>query len=271
MEDEQQLFQRAHDGDREALEELLRQHEQRIYRYGLRMCGDEDAAREVLQRTLLTAFEQIGTFRGEARLSTWLFAIARSVCGRLHRRTRSAPLHDMALDADEAPVLVSHDLEPEESAQRAELAELVGAAIAGLPPSYREAVVLRDVEGLAAEEVALTLGLQIPALKSRLHRGRQMLKVSLAALLRDGAGPGGAQPCPQLLARLNALEGRPVDRSACAEIEQHLDACETCRVALGDLREAASLCRRLPGDDVPDAVKRAVRTALREAVSRPPA
>ena len=82
-----ELITRSQAGDRAALEELLRRHEKQVYRFGLRMCGDEEAAKEVLQGTLLSAFQQIGAFRSEARVSTWLFSIARSFCARQHRRS----------------------------------------------------------------------------------------------------------------------------------------------------------------------------------------
>jgi len=99
-----ELWNRARAGDRAALDRLLRLHEKRVYRFGLRMCGDEEAAREVLQSTLLAAFRRLDSFRGDARLSTWLFAIARSFCSRQHRRTRSAPVHEVPLDAPDSDV-----------------------------------------------------------------------------------------------------------------------------------------------------------------------
>ena len=70
------LIDAARAGDRAALEELLARYEPRIYRFGLRMCGDEEAAREVLQETLLAAFRNLPGFRGDASLSTWLYQIA---------------------------------------------------------------------------------------------------------------------------------------------------------------------------------------------------
>lgn len=85
--EERELLELARAGDAQALERLLAKHEKQVYRFGLRMCGSEDAAREVLQETLLAAFKHIHSFRGEARLSTWLYQLARSFCLR-SRRTR---------------------------------------------------------------------------------------------------------------------------------------------------------------------------------------
>ena len=95
---EAELLDAVRAGQRDALEELLERHEPQIYRFGLRMCGTEDAAREVLQQTLLTAFRGLRSFRGDAALSTWLYQIARSFCIKSRRRrvdepeeTRSGP------------------------------------------------------------------------------------------------------------------------------------------------------------------------------------
>ncbi len=72
------LLTKAHAGDARAIEQLLAKHEQRVYRYGLRMCANEDDARDVLQETLIAAYKNLGSFRGDSKLSTWLYQIARS-------------------------------------------------------------------------------------------------------------------------------------------------------------------------------------------------
>jgi RNA polymerase sigma-70 factor (ECF subfamily) len=262
---EREQWQRAQAGDRAALEALLRQHEKAVYRFGLRMCGDEDAAKEVLQSTLLSAFENLSSFRGEARLSTWLYTLARSHCARLHRRTRSAPLHDVDLDGAEAPELPAQ-ADQAQSSMQAEMARLVAAAIALLPESQREAVVLKDVEDLSLDEAAGVAELAIPAFKSRLHRAREQLKQNLAALLQEQPD-AGVTACPELQATLRAVRGSDVDRAACKAIEDHLAACAVCRDRMGPLQDAAALCRRLPNGSVPEPVQRAVRTALTHALA----
>lgn len=266
--EERALWDRAREGDRDALDRLLRDHERRIYRFGLRMCGDEEAAREVLQRTLLTAFEQIGSFRGDARISTWLYSIARSACSRLHRRTRSAPVHDIPLDAPAGVLtLESHEPDPGRAAEQSEMAELVAAAIDALSDSHREIVLLRDVEGLSAEEAAQATGLAIPALKSRLHRGRQQLKENLAILIGErGGAVNGGKPCARLVEELSHQVGATIDHSACQAIERHMEGCPSCARSFAGLRDAASLCRRLSGTEVPEPVQRAVRAALTDAL-----
>lgn len=262
-----ELVTRAQAGDRAAVEELLRRHEKQVYRFGLRMCGDEEAAKEVLQGTLLSAFQQIGSFRSEARVSTWLFSIARSFCARQHRRTRSAPLHDVPIESAGETLPAEESAAPDEELSRQQMAELVAAAIHLLPASYREAVVLRDVEGLSAEEAADVLGIGVRNLKSRLHRGRNLMKAHLAVLLgEEGRDIGGAKACPELARRLMNVGSDEVDQRACEAIESHLDECGSCAGAFGNLKATASLCRKLPGDEVPPAVQRAVRSELLRAL-----
>lgn len=264
---EQRIWDLARAGDRDAIDEVLRRHEKTIYRFGLRLCGDEEAAREVLQRTMLAAFEQLGTFRGDAKFSTWLYSLARSACSRIHRGTRSAPIHDVGLDAPYAPVLLDESLSPDRHAEVSQLADVVAVAISMLPDNYREAVVLRDVEGLPADEAAEVAKVGVPALKSRLHRGREMLRSTLVTLMREGEGViGGARACPKLAEELARIEPGEVDQAACKSIEAHIAECAECADALGDLRDAAALCRRLPSDEVPAPVQRALRSVITEAL-----
>jgi len=171
------LIAAAQTGDRSAIDELLERYESRIYRFGLRMCGDEESARDVLQDTLLAAFRNLTGFRGEASLSTWLYQIARSYCIKARRGPRPpAPLADDVPDREPPPDLQAH---------AREIGEALAAAIAALPADQREAVVLRDVQGLSADEAARVAGIEIRALKSRLHRARLALRERLTAAAID--------------------------------------------------------------------------------------
>lgn len=258
-------LKRAQEGDRQAMDALLRAHEESVYRFGLRMCGNEDAAKEVLQRTLLTAFERIDQFRGDARLSSWLYALARSHCSRLHRRDRSAPLHDVPLDVPAQAPQLPAERDPSQELMQAEMAQLVATAISLLPERQREAVVLKDVEDLSLDDASSVVGLDLPAFKSRLHRAREQLKLNLAALLQEQPA-SGLTACPELQRALATARASSVDQAVCRAIEDHLKECTSCRDRMGPLQDAASLCRRLPGGQVPEPVQRAVRTALQNAV-----
>jgi RNA polymerase sigma-70 factor (ECF subfamily) len=252
-----QLLGAVRKGDRPAVEELLSRYEANIYRFGLRMCGNEEAAREVLQETLLAAFRNLSSFRGEAAVSTWLYQIARSFCIKERRGEHpTEPLEGRAAERLPEP-----SPSPDANAHGREIGAALAAAIAGLPPDYREVLVLRDVEGLSAEEAAAVVGVEVGALKSRLHRARAQLRTELAALL--GEGEVGPTPCPELAQELTAYAAAEIDQAACVRIEDHLSRCPRCAGACDALKRTVSLCRRIPGDEVPPPVRAAVRHAIR--------
>ncbi len=259
--DEPQLLARARTGDPAAIEALLARYEPQIYRFALRMCGDEDDARDTLQETLIAAFRGLPEFRGEARLSTWLYQIARSFCIKQRRPGASVKGGEPLSEG-----MASRDAEPDARAHAREIGLALAAAMSALAPPYREAVVLRDVEGLSAEEAAEVAGIEVANLKTRLHRGRMELRASLAALLGDDAV--GPAPCPELANELAAYVDADIDQAACAQVEAHLARCPRCAGACDALSRTVSLCRRIPGGDVPAPVRSAVRRALRAAIDR---
>lgn len=247
------LVEAARRGDRQAIDELLERYEPSIYRFGLRMCGDEETAREVLQETMLAAFRNLPGFRGDAALSTWLFQIARSFCIKQRRRPPLPPADDTDLpDAASPPDAQLH-------AQR--IGRALATAIAALPVEQREAIVLRDVEGLSAQEAAVVVGVEVGALKSRLHRARMALRERLANLVERGD-----EPCTELAQQLTAYAASEIDQAACEQIEAHLASCTRCAGACDALKRTVSLCKRLPGDAVPQEVRDAVRSAILDAI-----
>ena len=254
------LVTAARGGDRAAIEELLARYEPNIYRFGLRMCGNEDAAREVLQETLLAAFRYLPGFRGDAALSTWLYQIARSFC--IKERRGQHPT--LSLDDDGAPQLVDPAPQPDARAHAREIGEALSRAIAVLPPEQREVLILRDVEGLSAEEAAEVVGIEVGALKSRLHRARMALRTELAGILGTN---DTAEPCRELAQELTAYVGAEIDQATCVQIEKHLATCARCAGACDALKRTVSLCRRLPGDVVPAPVRTAVRDAIMATIS----
>ncbi len=258
------LITDARGGDRPAIDELLTRYEPSIYRFGLRMCGDEEAAREVLQETLLAAFRHLAGFRGDASLSTWLFQIARSFCIKERRGVR--PTH--SLDDAGSAELVDPAPAPDARVHAQEIGEVLSRAITKLAPEQREALILRDVEGMTAEHAAQVVGIEVGALKSRLHRARMALRGELAGLLGEDAN---AAPCPELAQELSAYVGAEIDQATCVQIESHLATCARCAGACDALKRSVSLCRRLPGNEVPAAVRAAVRGAILAAIGAPPA
>lgn len=245
---------RARGGDEKALESLLAIWEPRIYRFGLRMCGDADAAREVLQETLIAAFRGMSGFRGESEISTWLYALARSFCLRQRRQ-----LQPESLSTSQAHARKDPDELPDAATHARELGRVLQAALLSLGDAQREVVVLKDVEGLSAEAIARVLHEDVGAVKSRLHRARLALRERLRAVLEaDASAPG----CPELSEQLAAFAGGELDQSTCRVIEAHLSTCARCRGACDALKHTVSLCQQLPGGEVPAPVKAALRRLL---------
>ena len=245
--------------DGAAIDQLLSRYEQRVYRFGLRMCGNEADARDVLQETLLAAFRHLDGFREQASLSTWLYQVARSFCIKQRRRTVGEPARLESMEAHEVQQLVDQHPAADARAHAAEMGRLIQQAMLALPAEQREVLVLRDVEGLSAEEAAAVLELEVGALKSRLHRARMALKNQLATLLKEPADSGA---CPDLQLELAAYAASEIDQAACERLEKHLSTCPQCSAACDSLKRSVSMCRQLPGGKVPDSVREAVRSAL---------
>lgn len=180
------LVDAARRGDPAAMNQLLAEQQPRIYRFGLKLCREEQAAREVLQNTLVAAFKHLPEFHGRASLSTWLFQIARSFCMR-ERRPAWSGARTVPADAPEVRALETGAPGPDAVAHAREVGELLQAEIQALPHAERQALVLRDVEGLSAEEAAAATGIEVGALKSRLHRARRHLRRRLSAALGPDA------------------------------------------------------------------------------------
>jgi RNA polymerase sigma-70 factor (ECF subfamily) len=163
-------------GDRRAFEDLVRLQQHRVYGLALRMLGNPADAQDVAQEAFLRAHRGLAEFRGDARLSTWLYAIVSRLClNRLagsERRLNRQGEETLAQLPDAAPG-------PDQALERGELEEALHRAIAELPDERRIVVVLRDVEGLAYEEIAEVLDLPVGTVRSRLHRARLDLKEKL--------------------------------------------------------------------------------------------
>ncbi len=264
-----ELLTAARGGDRGALEALLLRYQAKVYRFGMKMCRDPEDAKDVLQDTLLTMARTVRDFRGASSLSTWLYTIARSFCIKKRRRAQSAAA---ATDRAHEAVLASAPHPgptPEQDIENRQLEAVLAQAIASLAPMYREVLVLRDLEGLTAPQVAEVLGLTVDAVKSRLHRARLTVRESLAPLLgiRDAALPARDRRCPDVLRLFSRhLEGE-ISADVCAEMQRHLEGCPRCREACASLQRTLDLCRTAPAPQVPESIQEAVRQNLRTALA----
>jgi RNA polymerase sigma-70 factor (ECF subfamily) len=231
------------------------------------MCGDSEDAKDVLQDTLLAAARTVGKFRGDSSLSTWLYTIARSFCIKKRRRSKFAPAEERSLDRDLIAVPSSMP-GPDELAARGEVKRGLATALEALDPSSREILILRDIEGLTAREVAEVTGASVDAIKSRLHRARAAVRERLAAVLGEATQPR-APGCPDVLTAFsNQLEG-DLEPRLCAELQEHIGGCAACRVTCDSLKRTLAVCASATGGPVPDAVRDAVRAALQAALQSP--
>jgi RNA polymerase sigma-70 factor (ECF subfamily) len=265
---DEELLTAARTGDRQALGDLLERHQARVYRFGMKMCGQPEDAQDVLQETLLAAARTIPDFRGASSISTWLYTIARSFCIKQRRVGKFEPQHVASLDAepDQAVEVADPARGPDEAAAGRQLQARLQEAIGTLEPMYREVLVLRDVEGLSAPEVGEVLGLTVEAVKSRLHRARVAVRERIAPFLggQEPGAPAPEAPCPDVLELFSRkLEGE-ISGSVCEELEQHIRGCARCAARCDSLRASLTLCRRAGDDKVPPRVEHSVRTALRK-------
>jgi RNA polymerase sigma-70 factor (ECF subfamily) len=175
-------------GDAGALEQLMRRHNQRLFRVARAILKDDDEAEDAVQDAYIAAYRAIGTFRATAKLSTWLTRIAINECyGRLRSRKRDAVV--FALPGSESTghdneVIVENQVDggeqPEDSASRGQLRAVLERTIDALPEQFRAVFILREVEELTVEETAACLDLPEATVRTRAFRARALLRESLA-------------------------------------------------------------------------------------------
>ncbi|MFQ5915672.1 MAG: RNA polymerase sigma factor [Nitrospinota bacterium] len=188
------ILARFRRGEVEAFDEIVLRYQDRVYNLIYRMSWDENEARDLVQETFLQAFRSFGNFRGESNVGTWLHRIAVNIFLKLKRQSRPEffeplPVEELELAGKEFPTLRSPT--PEEALEEKEGRTLLEKAIGKLPEEYRAILVLRDLEGRSAAEVAEILGLSVQAAKSRLHRARVFVRRELQRSATFGAESGG--------------------------------------------------------------------------------
>jgi RNA polymerase sigma-70 factor (ECF subfamily) len=176
----------------DAAEHLVERFGDRVYRLALRITGSNEDAEEAAQDALWTAARKIAMFKGESAFGSWLYRIAANAAYQ-KLRARRGMAREIALD-DVLPSLDGdgRHFEPmadwservDERALTGELREVLERAIEGLPPDYRTALVMHDVEGLSNPDIAETLGISLPAVKSRVHRSRLWVRKQLAEYMQ---------------------------------------------------------------------------------------
>ena len=178
--------------DPDAAERLLDRYGDRVYRLAVRITGSNEDAEEVTQDALWTVARKIGTFKGESAFGSWIYRIAANAAYQKLRtrksRARELLLDDLlpAFDDDGRHFEPMDDWSPrvDEQTLQGELRSVLEAAIDALPADYRTALVLHDVEGVSNPDIAATLGISLPAVKSRVHRSRLFVRKRLAEYMK---------------------------------------------------------------------------------------
>ena len=176
---EQKLIERASGGDPSAFNQLMAAHEKRMYAVALRMFANREDAQDCLQEAMLRVYRAIGGFKGQSSFSTWVYRITMNTCLDEMRRKKNkqAASLDGLLDQGWAPADESNM--PEKQAVKSELRREIQSAIRDLPEDMRSAVVLRDIQGMAYDEIAQVLDVNVGTVKSRISRAREKLRGKL--------------------------------------------------------------------------------------------
>ncbi len=186
---EAQLIARLRARDEIAFTEFVRAHQTRVFQLVFRMLGNRAEAEEMTQEVFLTVFKSIDSFRGDSKLSTWLYRITANHCKNrikyLGRRARGSKELDEAAEkgaVESASMETSARIErPDEAVLGRETENVVQNALAKLDEEHRTLIVLRDLEGMTYEEIQAVTGLAEGTVKSRLHRARLALKEHVEA------------------------------------------------------------------------------------------
>ena len=215
--DDRDLVGLAKEGDEAAFRAIMQRHNRRLYRVARGVLRDESEAEDAVQEAYVRAFTHLAEFRGDAKLSTWLTRIVvNEALGRLRRQRPTVEL--TVLDsvhenkgAQILPFLLADAAveNPERSAARREIRQLLERAVDDLPEPFRVVFVMRAIEEMSIEETAAYLELRPETVKTRLHRARRLLRdtldAQLASTLTDAfpfAGARCARIADMVLARL---------------------------------------------------------------------
>jgi RNA polymerase sigma-70 factor (ECF subfamily) len=191
---ERELIRRARGGDAAAFENIVLLHQDRLYNTLLGWVGDAGTAADLTQECLIRVWQTLAEFDDRAKLSTWLYRVAKNAATDHHRRRtaqkRGGQSGASSLDAEgaldpsaDARIASRGGSGPVEALESNETQARIRREIASLDPEYREVVVLRELEGLSYEDIADVLGVNVGTVRSRLFRGREKLKEALKDLI----------------------------------------------------------------------------------------
>lgn len=192
--DDLRLVETLRAGEARAYEELLARFQQPVYALALRLLDDPSESADVVQEVFLKVFRNIGAFRGQSSLKTWIYRITVNEAHNARRwffrhRRREVELDCEPEERNWKDIIPDGCLSPFDIAFEREQHVMIEAALEKLSPIFREAVVLRDITDMSYEEIAEVLGVSLGTVKSRILRGREALRAELTGGLKDGPAP----------------------------------------------------------------------------------
>lgn len=179
IETDHDLAQRHRYGDETAFEEIYDRFGAMVFNVALRLCGEPEEAADLSQETFLKIHRHLAGFRGRSSLKTWIYRVTINCCRSRYKRQKTWRTQVLPESAEKLERLPDSHRSPEERAIARNTVESVEQALDQLPAIYREAVLLRDIEGLTYEEISHVLGQRLGTVRSRIARGRDRLRVLL--------------------------------------------------------------------------------------------
>jgi RNA polymerase sigma-70 factor (ECF subfamily) len=189
------LVQAAKGGDIAAFEQLIKKYDRNVFRIAQHITQNREDAEDVVQDAFLKAYQNLKQFQGNSKFYTWLVRIAVNEALMKLRKRKTSKTVSMDEDVETEDGSVPREVadwspNPEQLFGQSELSDILAKTIQGLPTGFRTVFVLRDVEGLSTEETAETLGLSVPAVKSRLLRARLQLRERLSRYFKKKRNGG---------------------------------------------------------------------------------
>ena len=189
------LVERTVAGDQKAFELLVIKYERRIQRLIGRMVRDVDLVEDIAQETFIRAYRALAQFRGEAQFYTWLYRIAVNTAKKALMELKRNPTvseNFFKSDDDDETSLLGNELTSSETPDAVlaskEIAQIINAALEALPDELRQAITLREIEGLSYEEISETMNCPIGTVRSRIFRAREAISLKVKPLLENQSG-----------------------------------------------------------------------------------
>ena len=261
----------------DAVAEAIALLQRTVFAFSMKVCGHAEDAEDTMQEVLMRSARHLARLTDPDSLAVWLYTVTRNRCWRMRRKPAAAPAHTLSLDElmpneqELATLAARSAATPEDNAARDEMTRLVHDAVLAIPPHYRIALVLHDMEDLDLDQIARVLALKPGTVRVRLHRARLAVRRALTARLQNpppaaqsptisplkapanrrriARGDRSASPrppaCRAIFAQLSEFLDDRLPRPDCQRMARHIDRCPNCILFLNDLRQAIERCRQL--------------------------